>query len=1603
MKKVHAHIFSKIITIISFTVFFCEMGMPYAHGGGGGLYELRSLETCKRGTLAKDSFFKEIKEKTKDQLNDSDIGLIMEIVSSISGASQTGMAKIGDAGKLTSSFVSKLDPRKTKIRDVRLARFPVMINRNGQQVIVPCVSILLRDGSEMHYYLLYDATAYSQDQLDAAGISYVLSVNDLKIRDIGFTWRVPTVMEQTVENPTRKAISPKVVQETFGIILKKTPFYWKKSHFKQLGLETPSYLSAEKGWESFIYDLSTRAESKVSNAKYTLSGLENLQVKFYTVDIPLSRRGILFEDGSRRLAYSHLNLLKNDAGEIRGELEIYLPSFLFDEKTVQALFAEYKISSVSTAHILAQLIDREIGVEFFGIPSTWMDVEKSRLNSHDFIAISEADLLSLFLARKAADETYLKTAERSIPAEYPMEIQIGLNMLAAENKYLWSGKILFPTTTVPRIDWEKELKKAEENKEIAADPLFAEIKELAKLIPLNDRNTYKTLNAVGHKILTRAEEEFKDSNFTGDLAEIRKYAHECALALRKQKYEEAVLNWGRLRNRIAWLKSPYNLKKDVRAAVQKSKSFKLLDLFGKYADYYFSRFIEINGLSCLESIVDREYVVSGQVRIVRDDEEFKQMCKDAKPWEIMVIDYMPDAMRAMQRVAGIITGNVGALQSHEATRARAMGIPGAAVFHASKLLGRLDGKWVTFTVNPKTAKIEPFTDPHRIAEAIAKSQIERPKAPVSIPMPNLQTKSNYLTGFDSFSKPASVKEVGSKAYNLARLKKNLKYKGVEIPEGDAIPFAAYARFLEKNPELAKFIQETEGSIDRYDVDDVAAKLAMIRQRIIDTPMPPDIEKEILDGLAKGVFKEGKPVAVRSSMNAEDRNDLAAAGYYDSYLNVKTPEEIVKSIKKVWASIWNANPYYDRLDNGIKHNSVYPAVLIQEMVPAEASLVVFTADLKAEKGKRINYVVMELVRGLGESLVGAQKEYGDGKPTTVKYDKKSDKVGAPVYGTKAKKVVTNEFGGTELVDETPITPDDLKKIFGDPFDASFETIGRVARAVEEIFEIPQDIELTIVRRDGEMKICIVQSRPISGMDYYPVTKEKVAQKYGNLVEEVFNEYEPLIQKPYNIDDAFMMSDGPLCKALGDMIGDPERERYVVPLMTYVYKWRATGPKLLAYHIMSLSAGHLPIIKQMMQLPPPIVARIMTFMATDLTRMSDELMGFDETNKRMIGYFFTKSDPEVAFHVLRNIRDPKILAFIVARITAAYKDISRDVSDEIKGDMKDKIYTVLGKYMTDSQVRIFWETLSSYADFLEGDIESLKAFRKALTLNRLSDNLILKKLGVTVDTIDQVQRPALVAALNDMLKVPESEFYDLMDAKTKDSLPEEVKRMVLERKAQKVPLTQRELMRLNKSLLDVVYEDQIRKDIFLTAARKWLKTIPTGVTTQIQQARTLVISDNIEDTDKIVDHFARRGLDETVPMTSLDVDAQDMQAVKDAVLAGAGKLGVVILNMKSWQKGVAEEQPLLKFLYWLQNESGITVKPKIILILPNEVPEGLYREFNVYETVVHSDDAVRDVLNTLIRAVSDIVAEFNIGSQPAASDLDKTVDDLDAATRKTENNS
>ncbi|MCW4152302.1 phosphoenolpyruvate synthase [Halomonas sp. 18H] len=330
---------------------------------------------------------------------------------------------------------------------------------------------------------------------------------------------------------------------------------------------------------------------------------------------------------------------------------------------------------------------------------------------------------------------------------------------------------------------------------------------------------------------------------------------------------------------------------------------------------------------------------------------------------------------------------------------------------------------------------------------------------------------NYILWFDQLGM-ADVERVGGKNASLGEMISNLSGAGVTVPGGFATTAHAYREFL-AHEGLNERINQTLARLDVDDVKALAEAGKMIRQWVIDTPLPPTFESELRSAYES--LQQRHPalkVAVRSSATAEDLPDASFAGQQETFLNIEGFDNIKRAVHEVFASLFNDRAISYRVHRGYAHENVALSAGVQKMVRSEtgASGVMFTLD--TESGFR-DAVFVTASWGLGETVVqGAVNpdEFYVHKPTLA--------AGRPAVlrrnlGSKLIKMVyTQDASAGKSVETIDVPLQDRGRFCLN--DKQVMALASQAVTIEQHYQRPMDIEWALDGDDGELYI--VQARP-----------------------------------------------------------------------------------------------------------------------------------------------------------------------------------------------------------------------------------------------------------------------------------------------------------------------------------------------------------------------------------------------------------------------------------------------------------------------------------------------------------------------------------------------
>lgn len=223
----------------------------------------------------------------------------------------------------------------------------------------------------------------------------------------------------------------------------------------------------------------------------------------------------------------------------------------------------------------------------------------------------------------------------------------------------------------------------------------------------------------------------------------------------------------------------------------------------------------------------------------------------------------------------------------------------------------------------------------------------------------------------------------------------------------------------------------------------------------------------------GINAESDFFAVRSSGLDEDSPEHSFAGQFSTYLYQKGTENIIKSLKKCWASGFSARALSYRMERGIDTSSIKVGVIIQKMIHSEISGVMFSRN-PIDVMDRENIVVSS-VYGLGEGLVSGALDSDDYFINRDSFSYKKNLV------DKNAQFVLSEKGGLKKteVKESLRNTSSLSE-------SKLKELSELAIKLENQTGTPQDCEWGIEKDT----LYLLQTRPITNLPPDAFYKEQV---------------------------------------------------------------------------------------------------------------------------------------------------------------------------------------------------------------------------------------------------------------------------------------------------------------------------------------------------------------------------------------------------------------------------------------------------------------------------------------------------------------------------------
>lgn len=317
--------------------------------------------------------------------------------------------------------------------------------------------------------------------------------------------------------------------------------------------------------------------------------------------------------------------------------------------------------------------------------------------------------------------------------------------------------------------------------------------------------------------------------------------------------------------------------------------------------------------------------------------------------------------------------------------------------------------------------------------------------------------------------------VGGKNASLGEMFSRLGGQGVRVPDGFAVTTAAFNEFITKN-QLEKPIRLVLAELNTTTYANLGAVGERIRALISRAKIPSGIADDICQAYRALCETSTEPmqVAVRSSATAEDLVTASFAGQHESYLNIRSEEELLQACLECYASLFTDRAIKYRNDHGFDHMKVFLSVGVQRMIRSDlaSSGVCFTID--PDSG-HTNVMLVTGSWGLGENVVLGNvnpDEYYVFKPSIGHRNALLTRK----VGEKSDTMIYSDLPGHRNTVNVPTPPERRSQLTLN--DDEVNQLAAWSLVVEQHYGKAMDIEWA---KDGmDHGLYIVQARPVTAL-------------------------------------------------------------------------------------------------------------------------------------------------------------------------------------------------------------------------------------------------------------------------------------------------------------------------------------------------------------------------------------------------------------------------------------------------------------------------------------------------------------------------------------------
>ena len=286
---------------------------------------------------------------------------------------------------------------------------------------------------------------------------------------------------------------------------------------------------------------------------------------------------------------------------------------------------------------------------------------------------------------------------------------------------------------------------------------------------------------------------------------------------------------------------------------------------------------------------------------------------------------------------------------------------------------------------------------------------------------------------------------GPKGANLA----TLTQAGLPTPGGFCVDAEAYRHQV----RVLGLEESARGVFNTEDGPQARRHALNMKLGLMDKPIAPETEAQLLAAWRQLVQESGTPIVVRSSALVEDRYGSSFAGQFESFLDLETETEFLTAVRSCWAALWMTRALRYMATHDIDPAETAMGLIIQPLVRARAA----GGALSQTAGGDL---LINATPGLGAAI--AQGEVTPDRYVLDRNAKLKETVAAPT-----------QYHALSCAHRPALTPRTRK--VADPCMTTdqAEELGRHVLSIEKLMGMAVEIEWAM----DDKGIKLLQSRPL----------------------------------------------------------------------------------------------------------------------------------------------------------------------------------------------------------------------------------------------------------------------------------------------------------------------------------------------------------------------------------------------------------------------------------------------------------------------------------------------------------------------------------------------